>query len=240
MPNIFSGVATVFVNAFANFLSYALPLLAVAIFGLLVAIAAVNFLFGLFGYKFGVSEKFRENLRRKLKQSKKPFPFAIKSRKRDTGKQADAKSPWTNPAEWSATNQDMLFAVEQLDGDLDYFDTLHDKEFELLEMRENRRAFDPAGKFDDFDIDQLEDELARGFRPHAQSVTQYWGQSFSHLRSIDGLLDADSVSVDDKVVIFYHAAKLSKMKQQALAENQAEWAKQYGDGMPSQPVRFVA
>ena len=217
MPNIFSGVATVFVNAFANFLSYALPLLAVAIFGLLVAIAAVNFLFGLFGFKLGVSEKFRENLRRKLNQSKKPFPFAIKARKRDTGKQADAKSPWTNPAEWSATNQDMLFAVEQLDGDLDFFTN-----FELVG--------------DEYQDSKLNNE----FSERAKSVSDYWGQSFSHLGSLDGLSASRDVNQETKRVIYLHAARLSKMKQQALAENQIEWAKQYGDGMPSRPVQFVA
>ena len=228
MPNIFSGVATVFVNAFANFLSYALPLLAVAIFGLLVAIAAVNFLFGLFGYKLGVSEKFRENLRRKLKQSKKPFPFAIKARKRDTGKQADAKSPWINPAEWSATNQDMLFAVEQLDGDLDFFDSMS-PDFKLQDPLE----------FEYSDPDD-EDELTRLFYHHAKSVSDYWRQSFSHLSNINNLANATSVDDKTKRVIYMHAARLSKMKQQALAENQAEWARQYGDGMASHPVQFVA
>jgi len=236
MPNIFSGVATVFVNAFANFLSYALPLLAVAIFGLLVAIAAVNFLFGLFGFKLGISEKFRENLRRKLKQSKKPFPFAIKARKRDTGKQADVKSPWTNPAEWSATNQDMLFAVEQLDADLDYMDTVMQK---MASTSMHVSLTDEGPIINGQKVSELSARFKRDFDTHAKSISDYWSQSFSHLRSLDGLA-ASNVDFETKRVLFLHAAKVSKMKQQALAENQAEWAKQYGDGMPSHTVQFVA
>ena len=215
MPNIFSGVATVFVNAFANFLSYALPLLAVAIFGLLAAIAAVNFLFGLFGYKLGVSEKFRENLRRKLKQSKKPFPFAIKARKRDTGKHADAKSPWTNPAEWSQVNQDMLFDAEQLEGDLDYFTG--------------------AG----FDDKRTEPYSEAEMIARADSVSVNWARFFPHLGKIDGIISSHLSNSEMKFLLF-HAATLNAMKHQALFENVNEWAKQYGDGMPSQPVRFVA
>ena len=235
MPNLLY-YAAVFVNYFVNITASALPLLFDAIVGLLVAIAAVNFLFGLFGFKLGISEKFRENLRRKLKQNKKPFPFAIKARKRDTGKQADAKSPWTNPAEWSATNQDMLFAVEQLDADLDYMDTVMQK---MVSTSMHVSLTDEGPIINAQKVSELSARFKRDFDTHAKSISDYWSQSFSHLGSLDGLA-ASNLDFETKRVLFLHAARLSKMKQQALAENQAEWAKQYGDGMPSQPVRFVA
>ena len=215
MPNLFAGVGTVFVNAFLNLLSYALPLLAVAIFGLVVAITAVNFILGLFGFKLGLAENFREKLRRKLQQSKKPFPFAIKSRKRDTGKQADAKSPWTNPAEWSQVNQDMVFDAEQLEGDLAYFTG--------------------AG----FDDKRTEPYSESEMIERADSVASYWGRYFPHLGRIDGIISSKLSNAEMKELLF-HAATLNSMKHQALAENAQDWAKQYGDGMASGPAKFVA
>ncbi len=215
MPNnIFSGVATVFVNAFATFLSYALPLLAVAILGLLVAIAAVNFLFGLFGFKLGISEKFRENLRRKLKQNKKPFPFAVKARQRDTGKQAAAKSPWADPG-LSVFTESELFDAESIDGDLNYFEFA-----------------DYSGKVESFSEED--------FVKHANAVDVNWSNMFSQYKSLDGLISAKNLDDRPKGELFTHAARLIKMKKDAINENIAEWSKQYGDGMPSQPVQFVA
>jgi hypothetical protein len=214
MPNIFSAVASTFTNAIGTFLSYALPLLALAILGLLVAIAAVNFIFGLFGFKLGISEKFRENLRRKLKQNKKSFPFAIKSRKRDTGKQAAAKSPWTDPG-LSVFTESELFDAESIDGDLDYF-----------------KFCDYSGKFAPFSDED--------FIFHANSVDANWSSMFSQYKSLDGLLSARNLDDRAKGDLFTHAARLIQLKKDAINDNIAEWSKQYGDGMPSQPVQFVA
>lgn len=215
MPNLLSGVGAAFANIFSTLLSYALPLLAVAILGLVVAITAVNFILGLFGFKLGLAEKFRENLRRKLKQSKKPFPFAIKSRNRDTGLKADAKSPWTSPADWSHVDQDMLFDGEQIDADLAYF-----------------IAVDFSGKTADVDVSDFEER--------ASSVASNFESYFPTLGSISGLASASNVSDMEKKNLLYHAANVVALKHKVLSENAQEWAKQYGDGMASGPVKFVA
>ncbi len=222
-PLNFGSIA---VAAFSNILSSALPVIAVAIFGLVVAVASVLFLLTIFGFRIGLSEEFKERVRRNRERKRGKFPFAV--RRRVTGRQADAKSPWTEPAAWTDTNLDLLFATEHLDGDLAFFENLEP-------------GFTLQDKLDyEFAEPEAEDERTRLFYYHAKSVSDYWGRSFSHLGSIRNLASASNVDDATKRVIYMHAARLSKMKQQALAENASEWAKQYGDGMASRPVQFVA
>ena len=216
-------------TALDNILQNALPVLLPAIMLLAVAITAVLLFLYLFGFKLGLGEKFKERLRRKKEARRGKFPIAIRRRAtKETGLQEDAKSPWTAPADWSQTNQDMLFAVEQLDGDLAFFESMS-PDFKLQDPLE----FEYSDQGD-------EDEFTRLFYHHAKSVSDYWRQSFSHLSNINNLANATSVDDKTKRVIYMHAAKLSRMKQQALADDQSEWAKQYGDGMASRPVQFVA
>ena len=218
-------------TALDNILQNALPVLLPAIMLLVIAITAVLLFLYLFGFKLGLSEKFKERLRRKKEARRGKFPLVI--RRRDTGIKADAKIPWTDPASWVETNEDMLFSVEQLDADLDFFKSLSDKQIEILEYRDKFEHYDPAGVGDVAFIDDLEVELERDFNIHAKSVSNYWRQSFPHLRNIDGLSSASNVDAEIKRVIYLHAAKLSKMKQQAIAEDHFEWAKHYGDYMVS-------
>ena len=215
-PNPLALVVNALINTFGPLLSYALPLLAVAIMGLLAAIYAVNAILGLFGFKLGASEKFREKLRRKLKLDKAVgFPFKLSRTRSKTSIKEDAKSPWTNPAQWSQVNQDMAFDAEQLEGDLDYFtgagfDDKRTEPFDEAEMIER-----------------------------ADSVSSYWARYFPHLGRIDGIISSHLSNTDMKW-LYFHAATLNAMKHQALSENAQDWAKQYGDGQASGPVQFVA
>ena len=200
------------VTAISNILSNALPVIAVAIFGLVVAIASVLFLLTIFGYRIGLSEKFKERVRRNREKKMGKFPFSV--RRRVTGRQADAKSPWVDPGLTVFTESE-LFDAESIDGDLEYFEFL-----------------DTSGKFAPFSDED--------FINHAGSVSANWGQFFSQYKSLDGLLGATNLDDRAKGELYTHAARLVQMKKDALQENLIDWAKQYGDGMASRPVQFVA
>ncbi len=200
------------VTAISNILSNALPVIAVAIFGLVVAIASVLFLLTIFGYRIGLSEKFKERVRRNRERKRGKFPFAV--RRRVTGRQADAKSPWTDPG-LSVFTEVELFDNDLIDGDLDYFENL-----------------DTTGKVAPFSDEE--------FINHAGSVEGHWNYLFPQYKSFDGLLGATNLDDRAKGELYSHAARLVKMKKDALQENLSDWSKQYGDGMASRPVQFVA
>ena len=197
------------VTAISNILSNALPVIAVAIFGLVVAIASVLFLLTIFGYRIGLSEKFKERVRRKW-QRKAPFEV----RRRVTGLKAGAKSPWTDPG-LSVFTEIELFDNDLIDGDLDYFENL-----------------DTTGKVAPFSDEE--------FINHAGSVEGHWNYLFPQYKSLDGLLGATNLDDRAKGELYSHAARLVKMKKDALQENLSDWAKQYGSGMASRPAQFVA
>ena len=202
-------------TALDNILQNALPVLLPAIMLLVVAITAVLLFLYLFGFKLGLGEKFKERLRRKKEARRGKFPIAIRRRAtKETGRKVDAKSPWVDPG-LSVFTESELFDAETIDGDLDYFEYL-----------------DTSGKFAPFSDED--------FIQHAGSVEANWSLMFSGYKSLDGLLGARNLDDRSKGELYTHAARLVSMKKDALQENLGDWAKQYGDGMASRPVQFVA
>ena len=208
-------------TALGNILQNALPVLLPAIMLLVIAITAVLLFLYLFGFKLGLSEKFKEKLRRKEEARRGKFPLAIRRRAtKETGRKVDAKSPWSDPADTMAQN---LYAaeIEELDSSID--------------MISAYKVVDDTG---------TSFVASRGFRASGaqdqvyELVENTYSMAFPD-KSLRGFFESN-VSNAEKLKIAYHAARVTKMKLTALAENQAEWAKQYGDGMASSPVRFVA
>lgn len=200
------------VDAISNILLNALPVIAVAVLVLVVAIACVLFLLTIFGFRVGLSERFKDRVRRNRERKRGRFPFAV--RRRVTGIKADAKSPWVDPGA-SIFNDSELFDAESIDSDLDYFTFV-----------------DYSGKTDPFsDVE---------FASRAESVASHWGYLFPQYKSLEGLLAANNLDDRAKGELYMHASKIVKLKKDALQENVVDWAKQYGVGMASRPASFVA
>ena len=222
MPvNPFAAVGTDAANALDNILQNALPVLLPAIMLLVVAITVILLFLYLFGFKLGLGEKFKERLRRKKEARRGKFPLAIRRRAtKETGRKVDAKSPWSDPADTMAQN---LYAaeIEELDSSLDMLAV-----FKVVDDTGTRfvgtRGFRASGAQDQV-YEMVEDHYSVAFPD----------------KSLRGFFQSN-VSNAEKLKIAYHAARVTKMKLTALAENSSEWAKQYGDGMASRPVQFVA
>lgn len=208
-------------TALDNILQNALPVLLPAIMLLVVAITSVLLFLYLFGFRLGLGEKFKEKLRRKKEARRGKFPIAIRRRAtKETGRKVDAKSPWSDPADTMAQN---LYAaeIEELDSSIDMIAS-----YKVVDDRGTRfvaeRGFRASGAQDQV-YSMVENNYSVAFPD----------------KSLRGFFDSN-VSNAEKLKIAYHAARVTRMKLAALAENSSEWAKQYGDGMASRPVQFVA
>ena len=208
-------------TALDNILQNALPVLLPAIMLLVIAITSVLLFLYLFGFRLGLGEKFKERLRRKKEARRGKFPIVIRRRAtKETGRKVDAKSPWSDPADTMPQN---LYDAEiaELDSSID--------------MLAAYKVVDETGTH--FIAD-------RGFRVSGarddvyEVVENNYSVAFPD-KSLRGFFESN-VSYSEKLKITYHAARVTRMKLAAFAENQAEWAKQYGDGMASSPVKFVA
>ena len=238
MPvNLFAAVGTDAANALDNILQNALPVLLPAIMLLVVAITVVLLFLYLFGFKLGLGEKFKERLRRKKEARRGKFPLAIRRRAtKETGRKVDAKSPWSDPAAWVDTTANELFDTTAVDSDIAFFTDVN----EMMANSSMHIFLDPdRGSFRAAQISELAAIYKRKFKEHSDNVVSNWSMTFGHLGSLAGLADSN-LDFETKRVLFMHAAKVTRMKMDALAENQSEWAKQYGDGMASRPVQFVA
>ena len=208
-------------TALDNILQNALPVLLPAIMLLVVAITSVLLFLYLFGFRLGLGEKFKEKLRRKKEARRGKFPIAIRRRAtKETGRKVDAKSPWSDPADTMAQN---LYAaeIEELDSSIDMIAS-----YKVVDDRGTRfvaeRGFRASGAQDQV-YSMVENNYSVAFPD----------------KSLRGFFDSN-VSNAEKLKIAYHAARVTRMKLAALAENSSEWAKQYGDGQASRPVQFVA
>ena len=208
-------------TALDNILQNALPVLLPAIMLLVVAITSVLLFLYLFGFRLGLGEKFKEKLRRKKEARRGKFPIAIRRRAtKETGRKVDAKSPWSDPADTMAQN---LYAaeIEELDSSIDMIAS-----YKVVDDRGTRfvaeRGFRASGAQDQV-YSMVENNYSVAFPD----------------KSLRGFFESN-VSNAEKLKIAYHAARVTRMKLSALAENSSEWAKQYGDGMASRPVQFVA
>lgn len=234
MPANPLNFGAIVVAPISNILSNALPVIAVAVFGLVVAVACVLLLFSIFGFRVGFSQHFKDKLRRKRGK----FPLAV--RRRVTGIKADAKSPWTAPAAWADTNVDELFDATAADGDLAFFTNVNEMmRLSTLYILHGDDKPPLMGAERDAHIAEIAAIYKRRFKQHSDNVVANWSMTFSHLGSLAGLADSN-LDFETKRVFFRHAAKLTRMKMDALAENRNEWAKQYGDGMASSDFEFVA
>ena len=208
-------------TALDNILQNALPVLLPAIMLLVVAITSVLLFLYLFGFRLGLGEKFKEKLRRKKEARRGKFPIAIRRRAtKETGRKVDAKSPWSDPADTMAQN---LYAaeIEELDSSIDMIAS-----YKVVDDRGTRfvaeRGFRASGAQDQV-YSMVENNYSLAFPD----------------KSLRGFFESN-VSNAEKLKIAYHASRVTRMKLSALAENSSEWAKQYGDGMASRPVQFVA
>ncbi|MBE7567467.1 hypothetical protein [Acidithiobacillus sp. HP-11] len=87
-------------------------------------------------------------------------------------------------------------------------------------------------------------EADRGYRVSSQRERDYAAVESAYSlafpdKSLKGFFESN-VSYSEKLKIAYHAARVSKMRLAALAENHKEWAIQYGDGMAPKQSRLVA
>ncbi|MBU2751719.1 AbrB family transcriptional regulator [Acidithiobacillus thiooxidans] len=219
MVNPFASATAFLQNEFDNLAQSALPVIAVAIFALVAAIVGFWFLARLFGFDVGLSETAKQRIRDKAKRRKSAFPVKFSRRSKDP-KVAREGGPWSDPADAS---QDNIYGANVEELDL------------VLSNLSGFKKTGEAGTY--FEAD-------RGYRVSSQRERDYAAVESAYSlafpdKSLKGFFESN-VSYSEKLKIAYHAARVSKMRLAALAENHKEWAIQYGDGMAPKQSRLVA
>lgn len=219
MVNPFASATAFLQNEFDNLVQSALPVIAVAIFALVAAIVGFWFLARLFGFDVGLSETAKQRIRDKAKRRKSAFPVKFSRRSKDP-KVAREGGPWSDPADAS---QDNIYGANVEELDL------------VLSNLSGLKKTGEAGTY--FEAD-------RGYRVSSQRERDYAAVESAYSlafpdKSLKGFFESN-VSYSEKLKIAYHAARVSKMRLAALAENHKEWAIQYGDGMAPKQSRLVA
>ncbi|WP_279116464.1 hypothetical protein [Acidithiobacillus thiooxidans] len=219
MVNPFASATAFLQNEFDNLAQSALPVIAVAIFALVAAIVGFWFLARLFGFDVGLSETAKQRIRDKAKRRKSAFPVKFSRRSKDP-KVAREGGPWSDPADASLDN---IYGANVEELDL------------VLSNLSGFKKTGEAGTY--FEAD-------RGYRVSSQRERDYAAVESAYSlafpdKSLKGFFESN-VSYSEKLKIAYHAARVSKMRLAALAENHKEWAIQYGDGMAPKQSRLVA
>lgn len=236
--NPFANASQAAINEIENLALSALPTVAVAILALVAAIVGFWFAAKLFGFNIGLSETAKQRIRTKVAKRNAAFPFAFSKR---SAKVAAEGGPWRKPNsfeeqyssefdnyDFDSLDQSNMFFSNVVSPDLNFSMELDDA------LRAHLGIPDRA-----LSQDEIFQGLKGIFMKQAAPVYDAWDRTFSHIGNIKGLLDSN-LDIETKSYLFMHASRVAALKLKAMAENEKEWAKQYGDGMAPTQSTFVA